>query len=151
GPDPALQTTALIDDAFLKLVGRRDVAWHDRAKFYRLAARAMRQVLVDHARRLRARKRSPGGRAVPLEEALSLAEPGALGPLDRLALDEALDRLGREAPELAEVVELHHFGGWGLKQVAADVLGVPYEEARARWQMALAWLYRQLHPEGGPH
>jgi DNA-directed RNA polymerase specialized sigma24 family protein len=111
----------------------------------------MRQILVDHDRRRRARKRPPAGRAVPLEEVLELVESGALGPLDRLALDEALDRLAREAPELAEVVELHHFGGWVLKQVAADVLGVPYPEARARWHLALAWLYRALNPEGGRH
>jgi RNA polymerase sigma factor (TIGR02999 family) len=151
GADPALQTTALIDDAFLKLLGRRDVAWQDRAHFYRLAAHAMRQILVDHARRLRARKRAPGGRPVSLEEVADLAEPAALGPWDRLALDEALSRLAREAAELAEVVELHHFGGWDLKQVAADILGVSYKEARARWQMALAWLYRALNPEGDRH
>jgi RNA polymerase sigma factor (TIGR02999 family) len=146
--DPALQTTALIDDAFLKLVGDRRIAWQDRAQFYRLAAHAMRQVLVDHARRRQARKRRPGGRPVPLEEVADLAAPAALGPLDRLALDEALSRLARHAPELAEVVELHHFGGWDLKQVAQEILGVSYQEARVRWQLARAWLYRALGSEG---
>src|SRR5262249_30290752 len=138
-PDPALQTTVLIDDTFLKLLGDRSIAWEDRAQFYRLAARAMWQILVDHARKARAQNEGGGARPAPLHEVPEPAAPGALGALDLLVLDEALARLAQAAPALAEVVELHHFGGWELKQIARDILGISYKQAKSRWQMAQAW------------
>jgi RNA polymerase sigma factor (TIGR02999 family) len=150
-PDPALQTTVLIDDAFLKLVGGRAIAWQDRAQFYRLAARAMKQVLVDYARRRRAAKGGGGVRPDSLADVPEPAARGGLAAPDLLALEETLVKLAREAPDLAEVVELHHFGGWDLKQVAQDILGLSPKQVERRWQMALAWLYRELNPKEERH
>jgi RNA polymerase sigma factor (TIGR02999 family) len=150
-PDPAVQTTVLIHDTFLELVGDANIQWQDRAQFYRLASRAMRHILIDYARKAKAKKRHDGTGPARLDEMAEPAAPGGLGPLDLLAVDEALNRLGEENPELAEVVQLHHFGGWSLKEIAADVLGISYNQVKTRWQLAQAWLHRALNPEGDSH
>jgi RNA polymerase sigma factor (TIGR02999 family) len=144
-PPHELQTTVLVDDAFVKLVGDRNVTWQNRAHFYCLAARVMRELLVDEARRRAADKRGGGEGPASLD---GVAEPvGRAGPdpLTVLALHEALTALAATEPELAQVVDLHHFGGWDLKQVADDILHVPYATVKRRWQKARALLYRALN------
>ncbi len=143
--DPALETTVLIHDAFLKLTDGRPAHWQDRAQFYALAARCMRQILVDHARSRAAQKN--GSAPTPLDQVPEPAARGSLAPSQLMDLHEALERLAVLAPELSQIVELHHFGGWELKQIAVDVLNISYKEAKNRWAMAKAWLYRELHEE----
>lgn len=143
-PDQGLQTTVLIDDVFLKLVGNPNTSWQDRAQFYRFAARAMRQLLIDHARQRNARDRGGGAGPAPLDQVPEPGAEAACDPLDLLALDEALTKLAAANPDLAEIVELHHFGGWDLKQIAEEILRVSYKRAKTRWQLARAWLRREL-------
>lgn len=149
GADPALQATVLIDDAFLKLVGDPNgPRWESRAQFYAVAARAMRQVLVDAARRRNALKRGGGGPPAGLDRVPEPDDGGAGDPARLLALHDALDKLAAAEPRLARVVELHHFGGWDLKAIAAEVEGRPYHEVRADWHRARAWVRRELGPGG---
>jgi RNA polymerase sigma factor (TIGR02999 family) len=146
-PDPSMQTTVLIHDAFLKLVGDRHIGWHDRAQFYGLAARCMRQTLVDHARCRNAQKHGGGAAPVSLDE---VPEPAGQAPVDSirlLALNEALLKLGAIAPGQARLVELHYFGGWSLKQIAEEILNISYKQTKNRWSLAKAWLYRELNRE----
>ena len=138
--DHTLQPTALIHEAWFKLVDARAVRWNGRSHFFGVAARAMRQVLVDHARRRAAEKRGPGRERVPLDEALASFEGGAV---DLLAVDEALERLARHDGELARLVELRFFGGLSLEEVAA-ALGRSPRQVELGWQTARAWLYRAL-------
>ncbi|MBX9581342.1 MAG: RNA polymerase subunit sigma [Gemmataceae bacterium] len=147
----SLQTTVLIDGAFQQLVGRADITWADRAQFYRYAARAMRHLLVDHARGRLARENALGGRPARLDEVPDPAGPGGLDPATLVAVHEALDRLSGSLPELFQLVELHVFGGWELKRIADDVLGLPYGRVKRPWQRARAWLHRELEGVGdGP-
>jgi RNA polymerase sigma factor (TIGR02999 family) len=130
-----LQPTALVHEAYLRLVGRADDArWDHRGHFFAAAAEAMRRILVDHARR-RHRDKRGGGRA-----RVELPDVPAPDPDDRLlALDEALTRLAAEDPVAARVVELRQFAGAGHEQVAA-ALGITVYEARQKWTYARAWL-----------
>jgi RNA polymerase sigma factor (TIGR02999 family) len=139
-----LSTTALVHEAYFKLadVSRLDV--QDRAQFLAVAARAMRQVLVDHARRFRAEKR--GGGAVHLD--LDAAEVAVEERADVLvALDESLARLTKLSPRLAQVVELRFFGGL-TEEEAAQVLGVTDRTVRRDWVKARAWLYTDMASHG---
>lgn len=135
-----LQPTALVSEAYLKLIDGQERTWADRAHFMAVAARAMRQILIDHARAKAALKRGGGGRRVPIE-----ATPGVEGPstLDVLALDEALVQLGTLDPRQAQVVELRFFGGLSVAEVAA-ALGVSTRTVELDWRMARAWLSRAL-------
>jgi RNA polymerase sigma factor (TIGR02999 family) len=144
--DPSLQTTVLIDDVFLKLTADQAIDWQDRAQFYRLAARVMRQLLVDRARERDAQRRGGGVQPAPLDQVAEPLAGRASPPLSLLIVDEALTKLAQTDPELAEMVELHHFGGWELKQIAEDILHIPYKQAKTRWQLAKAWLRRELQP-----
>lgn len=137
-------TTALIDGAFQQLVGRADIPWEDRAQFLRYAARAMRHLLVDHARKRLAREAALG-RPARLGEVPEPAAPGGLDPGTLVAVHEALDRLADALPDLHQLVELHVFGGWELKRIAADVLGLPYGQVKRKWLRARAWLHRELN------
>lgn len=134
-----LQPTALVHEAYLKLASG-PVASQNRAHFLGIAARAMRQVLVDHARRRRAAKRGGGEAAVSLSEA-----DGALNIQsdDILALDEALERLGEQNPRLRQVVELRFFGGL-TEEETAETLGVTARTVQRDWAKARAWLYKEL-------
>jgi RNA polymerase sigma factor (TIGR02999 family) len=133
-------TTALVHEAYLRLVDQRRTAWHDRAHFYGVAAQAMRRVLLDYARRHRAAKRDGALQQVPLDDAVAAAEERA----DALiALDEALDRLADVAPRLARVVELRFFGGLTEPDVG-EVLGVDARTVRRDWTKAKAWLHEEL-------
>jgi RNA polymerase sigma factor (TIGR02999 family) len=147
-PPHDLQTTVLVDDAFLQLVGNRDVAWQSRRHFYCCAAKVMRHLLVDEARRAAAAKRGGAGRRVPLAQAEGLTAAPAGDPLTRLAVDEALTALARSDPELEQVVEMHHFAAWDLKQIA-EILNEPYVTVKRRWARAQARLRQTLREDGG--
>ena len=137
--DHTLQPTALVHEAYLRLVGA-SVPWEDRAHFFAVAARAMRRVLVDHAR-ARGRKKRGGDLArVTLEEALAA---GSARAPEMLALDEAMERLAAQDERKARVVELHYFGGLGREEVAR-VVGVSPATVDRDLRMARAWLYQQM-------
>jgi RNA polymerase sigma factor (TIGR02999 family) len=141
-PDHTLQPTALVHEAFLRLAGAASLSAQDRTHFLRTASQAMRRVLVDHARARNAQKRG-GALHVTLDEAIAgRTEP----PIDMLALDDALDRLGAAEPRWAQVVELRYFAGLEIPEVAA-ALGVSPATVKRDWQFARAWLSRELGPD----
>ena len=135
-----LQPTALVHEAYLRLVEQRNVDWHDRAHFYGVAAQVMRRILVDHARRHAARKRGDGAHRVPLEEVVQVSQHPTTSVL---ALDQALTRLEEIDPGLAQIVELRAFGGMTIDE-AAHVLKVSPSTAKREWRTAKAWLTREL-------
>jgi RNA polymerase sigma-70 factor (ECF subfamily) len=137
-PNQTLQATALVNEAYLRLVDVRHVHWQDRAHFFALCARAMRRILVDHARSRASLKR--GARQVCLE----LDEGKAAGKsANLLELDDALTRLAALDPRKSQVVELRFFGGLSEVETAA-ALGVSEETVQRDWRMARTWLYREL-------
>ena len=131
-----LQPTALVHEAWLKLVQQDDVVWNDRAHFFRVAARAMRSILVDHARKRDADKRGAGAARVTLEGAEIETGPRGIELLD---LDRALERLESEHPEAAAAVELHYFAGLSHAEVA-EATGVSESTAFRNLRFAKAWL-----------
>ncbi len=138
-----LQPTALVHEAYFKLVDGARAGWESRAHFFGTAARAMRQILVDHARKHRAHKRGGELQRVTLDEALV----GGQGEFDFeiLALHDALEKLAREDERMARVVELRIFAGMSAKE-AAHVLGFSKRTIDADWKMARMWLARELSP-----
>jgi RNA polymerase sigma factor (TIGR02999 family) len=135
-----LQPTALVHEAYVKLVDQKDVDWQGRTHFFAVAAQAMRRVLVDHARQRGAAKR--GGR----KKRVSLAEDlmaGLQSDAALLAVDEALSKLAQLDPRQAQMVELRFFGGLSVTE-AADALGMSKRSAEREWTMARAWLRREL-------
>jgi RNA polymerase sigma factor (TIGR02999 family) len=134
-----LQTTALVHEAYLRLVGRPDLEWQNRRHFFGIAAQAMRQILVDHARRRGARKRD-GGRPVALDE-IAVAAPALSDEI--LGVDEALARLEALSPRAARVVELRYFAGLSIEETAATLETSPATVKRD-WLAARAWLHREL-------
>jgi RNA polymerase sigma factor (TIGR02999 family) len=137
-----LQPTALVHDAYLKLVDQTGVEWRDRAHFFSIAARAMRQVLIDYARRRGAEKRGGG----VVRTTLSNQELALEVPLEELlALDDALDRLAEVNERLRQVVEFRFFGGMAEEEIA-EVLGVSTRTVQRDWLRARAWLYAELYP-----
>ena len=145
GEDQAhtLQTTALVNEVYLKLVDQTHARWQNRAHFFAVAAQLMRRILVDHARRNLRDKRGGGVVDLPLEEAAALTHEKSA---ELLALDEALDRLARRDPVKARVVELRHFGGLSVKETA-EVLGVAEVTVIRYWGFAKAWLRREVRGE----
>jgi RNA polymerase sigma factor (TIGR02999 family) len=141
-PDHTLQPTALVHEAYLRIFGSQPITWQNRAHFFAVAARQMRRVLVDHARRAGAGKR--GGRAVKvtLDEASGLSDKCEE---DLGAIDEVLDRLEKIDARAARVVELRFFSGLTDKETAA-VLGVAVGSVRRDWEFARAWLFSELRP-----
>ena len=147
-----LSTTALVHEAYLRLADQTRTAWASRAQFFGLAARAMRRVLVDYARRHRAARRGgPGRRPVSLEDAEAGGDADALAVAARgdelLALDEALERLAAVDARAARVVECRFFGGL-TEAETAEALGVSARTVAGDWLMARGWLYRALRPGG---
>lgn len=138
-PGHTLQPTALIHEAYLKLVDQKQPAWENRSHFYRFAAHLMRQILVDHARARRAQKRA-GGEKVPLEAAEAI---GSARPADLIALDEALNRLEEFDKRKAQIVELKFFGGM-TENEAAEALGVSERTVRRQLRLAKAWLAQAM-------
>jgi RNA polymerase sigma-70 factor, ECF subfamily len=131
-----LQPSALVNEAYLRLAGVPEFDWHSRAQFFAIAARVMRQVLVDHARRRRAAKRA--GCHVTLADA-----DAAVAPLDLLDLESALDELAVLDARQAQVVELRFFGGLDVEEVAG-VLGLSARTVKREWSTARAWLQHRL-------
>ncbi len=139
-----LQPTALVHEAYLKLLGPRETPWAHRAHFYAAAAEAMRQILIDHARARGRRKRGGNARHRTLEESLTLAEPnGEDGSTDFIALDEAIRRLEVQDPRAAQVVHLKFYAGLTIEQIAC-ALGVSERTIKNDWAFARAWLEREL-------
>jgi RNA polymerase sigma factor (TIGR02999 family) len=134
-----LQPTALVSEVYLRFVGHEQPDWSGRLDFYAAAARHMRQILVDHARRRRARKRGGGQRAVTLDDALLPVQR----PHDLVALDDALEALARFDERKARAVELHYFGGL-TQDEAAQVLGVHVNTVARELRLARAWLHREI-------
>jgi len=135
-----LQPTAVVHEAFLRLANQRTVDWQDRAHFLGIAARVMRQILIEHARRRGAAKRGANPDRVTLDEALVAGDDPALG---MLALDDVLTRLAEVDPRGAQVAELRIFGGLTVQEVA-HALGVSARTVHADWAMARLWLAREL-------
>jgi RNA polymerase sigma factor (TIGR02999 family) len=140
----SLQPTALVHEAYLRLVDQRKADWRNRAHFFGVAAQVMRRILVDHARRRLACKRGDGVRPVSIDQAM---ETPAVNEIPILDLDDALDRLASLDPGLARIVELRAFGGLTIEE-AAHVLNVSPSTAKREWRTAKAWLTRELGAEG---
>jgi RNA polymerase sigma factor (TIGR02999 family) len=138
--DHTLQPTALVHEVFIRLVDQRQVDWQNRAHFFGVAAKVMRRILVDYARRHGAIKRGEGVRCVSIDEVKDVAAPNEM-PI--LALDQALDRLETVDTELAKIVELRTFGGLTIEE-AAHVLSVSPSTAERDWRTAKAWLKHEL-------
>ena len=139
-PNHTLQPTALVNEAYLRLVDARQVSWQDRAHFFGICARAMRQILVDHARSRASAKRGGGEVALELEEGLVAARAPEVNLLE---LDDVLNRLAELDPRKSQVVEMRYFAGLSLKETA-EALKVSAETVRRDWKMAQAWLHREL-------
>jgi RNA polymerase sigma-70 factor, ECF subfamily len=141
-----LQPTALVNEAYLKLIDQKNAKWQNRAQFYGVAAQLMRRILVDHARQHQAAKR--GGSD---QQRLSITSAGQLGvkqmasepALDLLALHEALEELATIDPQQSRIVELKFFGGLSIEETA-EVMGVGHATVERDWKMARAWLRRKL-------
>lgn len=134
-----LQPTALVHEAYMRLIDQRRVKWRNRAHFYGVAAQIMRRILVDHARAQRADKRGAGWERVPLvEDAIPTSDD-----VDVLALDEALVRLAAFDPQQGRIVELRYFGGLTIDEVA-EVVGVSAATVVREWTIAKAWLRSEL-------
>ncbi len=135
-----LQPTALVHEAYLRLVGGAEVRWEGRVHFFRAAAQAMRRILVDSARR-RATLKHGGAARVPLSEASAVADEPR--PAELLALDESLDRLEQRDPRKADVVKLRYFAGLSIEDTGA-ALGVTPRTVTRDWTAAKAWLFRDI-------
>ena len=136
-----LQTTALVHEAYLKLVDQKSVAWESRSHFFAIAATMMRRILIDYAKTKHRVRRGGGQSDLPLENALTIRVSET--DFDLLALDEALNRLAAKEEQLAKVVELRFFSGLDVVETA-EVLGVSESTVKRDWQIAKAWLHREL-------
>ena len=143
-PDHTLQPTALVHEAYLRLVDQTRVAWKDRFHFFAVAAEAIRRVLVDHARAKRAAKRTAPGPRVTIDATLRTTGED---DVDLLDIDDALQRLAALDARRARVVELRFFGGLSLEETA-QALGVSEGTVKGDWRLARAWLERELSSEG---
>ncbi len=136
-----LQATALIHEAYLKLIEQREVKWQNRAHFFALSSTAMRRILVDHARERHREKRGGSAENLPLDEAFKIS--ASEKNIDLIALDEALNRLAKMNARQARVVELRYFSGLSNDETA-EVLGVSNATVRNDWNIAKAWLKLQI-------
>lgn len=135
-----LQTSALVNEAYLRFAGQRQVSWQNRAHFFAATAQVMRHILIDHARRRRYAKHGGEVQQVSIEDVAGMS----LQRADELiALEEALDELTKLDPRKAQVVELRYFGGLSLEE-AAEVLEISLMTVRRDWRAAKAWLYRRM-------
>ena len=141
--DHTLQPTALVHEAYLRLVDQQNVVWQNRAQFFGMASQMMRRILVDHARRRKMHKRS--GRWIQVSLA-DCALPGPAVDFDVLALDELLVRLAAFDARKSRIVELRYFGGMSLEETAS-VLDIAPRTVEREWRAARAWLHSQLAPE----
>ena len=135
-----LETTALVNEAYLRLIGQRKIAWQNRAHFFAVIAQVMRHILIDHARRRHYIKRGGLAQQVSLDDVSLMTRERAA---ELVALDEALNELAKLDPRKGRVVELRYFGGLSLEETA-DVLGVSVMTVRRDWRAAKAWLYKAV-------
>ena len=140
-PDHTLQTTALVNEAYLRLADQTNLRWQNRAHFFAVAARAMRRILVSYARSQRAEKRGGGAVKMELDEAALVSPEESKEIID---LHEALERLATLDSRKAQVVELKYFGGLNYDEMA-EVLKISPVTVRRDWKFARAWLYKELH------
>jgi RNA polymerase sigma factor (TIGR02999 family) len=145
-----LQSTALVHEAYLRLINWQTVDWKNRAHFFGVAAQMMRRILVDRARERNAEKRGAGAAKVNLTQARDAAiESSSLAPVDLIALDTALQTLARLDPQQVRVVELRFFGGLSVEETA-EALAISTATVKRTWSAARAWLFRELQPEAQP-
>ena len=144
-PGQTLQATALVHEAYLRLVEAKDQSWNSRGHFFKAAAEAMRRILVDNARRKKSLRAGGEHQKVDIDQAglRVLASPDERSSEDLLALDEALEKLGKTDPRNAELVKLRYFAGLSLDQVA-KIEGVSRRTATRWWTYARAWLHREI-------
>jgi RNA polymerase sigma factor (TIGR02999 family) len=138
-PGHSLQTSAIINEAYLRLVDYRKMRWQNRAHFFAVAAQLMRRILVDHARSRNYAKRGQGACKVSLEEAEVSQEPATY----MIALDDALINLATLDPRKSQIVELRYFGGLSIEETA-EVLGLSPTTVKREWRRAKAWLHRAI-------
>jgi RNA polymerase sigma factor (TIGR02999 family) len=139
-PDHTLQPTALVHEAYVRLMGQERVAWQNRAHFFAMAAQMMRRVLIDHAREHQAAKRPGAAVKVVLDDRVGATEPR---DCELMALDQALVELARIDPRQGQIMELRYFGGLSEQEVAA-VLSISRATVTREWHTARAWLYRRM-------
>jgi RNA polymerase sigma factor (TIGR02999 family) len=135
-----MQTSGLVNEAYLRLVDQKNIHWQDRAHFFGIAARLMRQILVDYARKQRYAKRGGNARRVSLDEAMIVSEERAA---DVVALDDALKSLAEIDPRQSQIVELRFFGGLSIEETA-EVLAVSPGTVMRDWTLAKAWLHKTI-------
>jgi RNA polymerase sigma factor (TIGR02999 family) len=138
--DHTLQSTALVHEAYLKLVDQKNVRWQNRAQFFGLAAEMIRRILVDHARARQAAKRGGGAFKLTLDEALDASEPK---DLDLVRLDDVLQGLAKIDPQQGRIVELRYFAGLTIEETA-EVLNISPATVKRDWMVAKAWLKREM-------
>lgn len=139
-PDHSLQATALVHEAYLRLIDQ-EVSWQNRMHFFGVAAEMMRRILIDHARKHQASKRGSGADKVALDEVLYMADEKAA---ELVALDDALEALAAFDPQKSKIVELRFFGGLSIEETA-EALGLSAATVVRQWKMAKAWLYHQVN------
>jgi len=140
-PDHTLQATAVVHEAYVRLVGEQEIEWQSRAHFFAIAARTMRRVLLDHARQRHAGRRGgEGAHKVDIDAELLIADDRLE---DVVALDEVLGRLNEMDPEQGRMVELRFFGGLNVEETA-EVMGISPRTVKREWRLARAWLEREL-------
>jgi RNA polymerase sigma-70 factor, ECF subfamily len=138
-----LQTTVVVNEAYVKLFGQREVDWQNRGHFFAIAARLMRRILVDHARHELRKKRGGAAVHIELSDANVAPDDKAIDALDALALDRALQKLEALDPDQGRIVELRFFGGLTVEETAA-ALGVAPVTVKREWALAKGWLHREL-------
>lgn len=143
-----LQTTALINEAYLRLVEQKDMRWQNRAHFFGMAANMMRRILVDYAKTKYRAKRGGKDSDLPLEEILTvkIETTNEATKIDLIALDEALNKLAAEDEQEARIVELRYFSGLTIEETA-EVLGISTMTVKRDWNAAKAWLRREMNPK----
>jgi RNA polymerase sigma factor (TIGR02999 family) len=139
-PDHTLQATALVHEAYVRLVGSDQIEWQNRAQFFSVAAQVMRHILVDHARRYSAEKRGSGERKLSLDEAISFAKEH---DVNLVALDDALKTLATLDEEQSHIVELRFFGGLSIKEISS-VMDISETTVSRKWSSAKLWLHDQI-------
>jgi RNA polymerase sigma-70 factor (ECF subfamily) len=142
-PERTLQTTALVNEAYMKLVDQRKVDWQNRGHFFALAARLMRRIVLDDARRRRREKRGGDAARVPIDDVQISAPSASMDAVDVLELDRALTQLEALDADQGRLVELRFYGGLTIEETA-EVMGVSTATIKRDWAMAKAWLYRAL-------
>ena len=143
-PNGTLQTTALVHEAYLKLIDQTRASWQNRAQFFGVAAQLMRRILLDHARKRLREKR--GGGAIKLSLDDGTIDVSIERAAELVALDEALKRLAAEEPNMAKLVELRYFGGLSIEETA-EVLGIGTATVIRQWRIVKAWLYKEIAGE----